>query len=208
MRFLSVGLLGGLLLAGAPASAETAFEQQVLVALNAARTDPAGLTRDLRDYRTSFDGRLVHFPGRAAAMITHEGVKAVDEAIAFLDRQPPLAPVETSALLTASARDLAADQAHGGVGHQASDGTWPNDRLRRHGGGGTISEVVSYGAVDARDVVRQLIVDDGERERGHRHILYAPDLRFAGVACGPHPQYRTMRVIDLSITPDGGYPKR
>jgi len=203
MRFLAIGLLGGLLLAAAPASAETMFEQQVRAALNAARADPAGLACDLRDYRTYFDGRLVHLPGQAAAMVTHEGVKAVDEAIAFLDRQPPLAPVEASAVLAASARDLGEDQARGGVGHQASDGAWPNDRLRRHGGGGTISEVVSYGAVDARDVVRQLIVDDGERERGHRHILYAPDLRFAGVACGPHPQYRTMCVIDLSVTPDG-----
>jgi len=188
-----------------PVSAPTQVpsEPQVLDALNAARADPAGLARDLRAYRTYFHGHLVRRPDQVAEMVTQEGTGAVDEAIAFLDRQPPLPPLAPSGTLAASARDLAGDQAAGGTGHQGRDGGWPPDRLARHGGGRSIAEVISYGAPDARDVVRQLIVDDGVRDRGHRHILFAPDLRFAGAACGPHREYRTMCVIDLSRTPDG-----
>jgi len=48
-----------------------------------------------------------------------------------------------------------------------------------------------------------LIVDDGVADRGHRTLVYSPELRYAGVSCGPHPIYRTVCVIDLGITADG-----
>jgi len=54
--------------------------------------------------------------------------------------------------------------------------------------------------------MRQLIVDDGVADRGHREIVYSAELRFAGAACGPHPVYGTMCVIDLGVTPDGHWP--
>jgi len=130
----------------------------------------------------------------------------VDETIAFLGRQRALAPVAPAPLLAASAADLVADQAQGGTGHDSSDGATPADRARRHGGGEFVAEVIAYGPADAADVVRQLIIDDGVADRGHRAILYSSELRFAGVACGQHPEYRTVCVIDLGATPDGRAP--
>ena len=59
--------------------------------------------------------------------------------------------------------------------------------------------MIEYGASDAMDAVRQLIVDDGVPDRGHRSILFDPSLRFAGVSCGAHPAYRSMCVIDLGV---------
>ena len=184
-------------------AAETSLEAQVLAALNSARTDPQNYARGLQRYRTYFDGDLIRYPGQAADLQTEEGVAAVDEAIAFTGRQPALAPVDGAPLLAASAADLAADQASGGIGHSGSDGSSPADRARRHGGGGYVAEVIAYGPVDAADVVRQLIIDDGVPDRGHRSILYSPELRFAGVACGHHPEYRVVCVIDLGIRSDG-----
>jgi len=185
------------------AAAETPFEQQVLAALNGVRTDPASFARDLQQYRTYFRGTLLHYPGQTSDLETEEGVAAVDETVEFLAKQTPLAPVANAPLLAASASDLAADQARGGTGHESSDGASPSDRARRHGGGAYIAEVIAYGPMDAADVVRQLVIDDGVPDRGHRLIIYAPELRFAGVACGPHPQYDTVCVIDLSATQDG-----
>jgi uncharacterized protein YkwD len=62
--------------------------------------------------------------------------------------------------------------------------------------------VIAYGPVDAIDAVRQLIVDDGVQDRGHRVIIFSPELKFAGVSCGKHPEFQTMCVIDMSISPD------
>jgi hypothetical protein len=55
--------------------------------------------------------------------------------------------------------------------------------------------------------MRQLIVDDGVADRGHRSIVFSGELRYAGAACGPHPVYRTMCVIDLGVMPDGRDPQ-
>ena len=55
----------------------------------------------------------------------------------------------------------------------------------------------------AAEVVRQLIVDDDVPGRGHRKALFAAEMRYAGIACGPHRTYRVMWVADLGRTPDG-----
>ena len=62
------------------------------------------------------------------------------------------------------------------------------------------AEAISYGYQNPRDVVRQLIVDDGVQGRGHRKVLFDSLLRFAGVGCGPHRVYGAMCVIDFSGT--------
>lgn len=207
MRFGVVGamIVAGVLIAPGMVGAQTPFECQVLAALNAARTDPVAYADGLRQYRGYFRDKMLRYPGTVEDIETEEGVVAVDEAAAVLDRQKPLPPVEPALLFMVSARDLAIEQAEGGTGHDGRDGSSPGDRAKRHGGGGFVAEVIAYGPADAADVIRQLIVDDGVADRGHRVILYSPELRFAGVACGPHPDYRTLCVIDLGMRPDGRY---
>jgi len=206
------GILQGamtLILLGASGrlSAATTFEQQVLVALNAARANPIAYAKSLQQYRTYFRANILRYPGQEAEVETQEGVKVVDETIAFLANRASLQPIQASPLLGSAAMDLVLDQsATGNTGHEGGDGGSPSDRARRHGGGSYVAEVIAYGPIDASDVVRQLIVDDGVADRGHRSILYSPDLRFAGVACGPHPEYRVMCVIDLAATADGNVP--
>lgn len=204
MRIRVIAMSVASLLIGVPAAAQTSFERQVLDALNAARSDPAAYARQLRQYRGYFHANLLHYPGKAMDIETQEGVAVVDETIGFLDHQPALPPVEEGSLLEANAAAQVADQARsGGEGHLGSDGSTPAERMRSRGGGTYVAEVIAYGPLDATDVVRQLIVDDGVSDRGHRSILYSGELRFAGVSCGAHPQYRSMCVIDLGVTPDG-----
>jgi uncharacterized protein YkwD len=63
---------------------------------------------------------------------------------------------------------------------------------------GSIGENISYGPDDGLEVVLQLIIDDGVPDRGHRANIFSPDFRLAGVACGPHPTFRTVCVIDFA----------
>jgi uncharacterized protein YkwD len=75
-------------------------------------------------------------------------------------------------------------------------------RIQRHGDWTiAIGEAISYGpyvAERGRDVIAQLIVDDGVPSRGHRKTLYDKDYRLAGVSCGPHPTFETVCVIDFA----------
>ena len=188
-----------LLLSATPASATGSdFERQVLQALNAARTNPAATAAILRNYRNRFQGNFVSFPGNAMRLRTEEGVTPVDEAIQYLARQRSLPPLLSARFLADGAAKHVSDQGRRGlIGHVGSDGSSPSDRLARHDSRRPIAEVIQYGANQPLDVIRQLIVDDGVAGRGHRRILFDPKLHAAGVACGPHRDYRTMCVIDF-----------
>ncbi|RYY23106.1 MAG: CAP domain-containing protein [Sphingomonadales bacterium] len=183
---------------------QPALEQQVLAEINFARTRPSAYAERLRVYRTYFKGRIVYYPGNPNGLRTTEGVKAVDEAIRFLDRQAPLEPIEASRLLARAAADHVTEQGpRGATGHLSANGANPRDRVQKRGGGNYVAEVITYGPPSATEVVRQFIVDDDVPGRGHRKTLFAAEMRFAGVACGPHRVYRTMCVAELGRKPDG-----
>ena len=179
------------------------IEAGVLAALNTARSQPASYVESLMNYRGYFKANLVVIPGHSIDVETQEGTVPVDEAIDFLQTHPALKTLEISDVLTKAAAAHVAEQARtGGTGHFSADGSSPGDRTAKQGGGKAVAEVIAYGAADAEDVIRQLIIDDGVADRGHRVVMFADHLRYAGVACGPHPEFGTMCVIDMGDTPD------
>jgi hypothetical protein len=204
----------GALLAAQVACAQSpvnpaALARDVLAALNAARMDPVTYAVGLKTYRGFFKANIVVMPGNPVDYETVEGTAPVDEAISYLAGQGMAAPLAPAGILAAAAAGHVAEQSVSGrTGHYSVDGSGPGDRIVKQGGGPLVAEVIAYGAVDAADVIRQLIVDDGVPDRGHRNVLFLPQLRYAGVACGPHPEFKTMCVIDMADTPDGQSPGR
>ncbi len=175
------------------------FERAVLTAINAARENPQAMAEALRAYRAAFDGHVVREGGDPIGVATVEGPRAVDEAIAVLERQRPLPPLDHGPVLTRAAQSWADAQGpRGALGHGS-----PGARVREAGGDIYVGETISYGMATPLAVVRQLIVDDGVPGRGHRTLLFSAGYRFAGVGCGDHARYGSMCVIDFAGTPDG-----
>lgn len=201
-RYLrSVLLLCFGLAAAWPAYAKS-LEDAVLDEINFARTQPREYARELRTYRTAFNGRIVS--DRHGERMTFEGVRAVDEAIAFLERQQPLPPLRRGQVLALAADDHASEQGYeGSRGHVSADGATPGRRVTARGGGRYVSETISYGENDPVGVVRSLIVDDGVANRGHRAVIFTANLRYAGIGCGPHAAYDYLCVMDYGQTADG-----
>lgn len=203
-RLVPLAVVLALLPASAPGYPSAA---EMLAELNRLRTDPSGYAASLEDYRRLFgtsDSKTYTLPGETLARLSIDGVPAVDEAIAALKRQPPLAPLSAGPVLESAARTLAEDQAaSGATGHRSASGLSPGDRVKAQGGDIYVSEVVSYGFDSAEAAVRQLVIDDGVAGRGHRRTLLSPELRFAGIWCGPHARLGAMCVVDLSAWPAG-----
>lgn len=143
--------------------------------------------KDMQDGIFLKDGYLIE---------TKEGQAAVDEAIAFLNTAPSAPPLELSTCLSRSAQDHANDQGQtGDTGHIGEDGSNPGSRAARHVTGTPYcGENISYGSRSARDIVIQLLVDDGVPDRGHRKGLFRKDFKSIGIGYGPHPRYRHMSV--------------
>ena len=163
-----------------------ALEDEVLLKLNQVRADPAAYARELRQEVAAGKGDPVQADGDEDAFA---------DAVAFLAAQKPLPPLSRDERLAASARaHVIAQGARGDVGHGAFGQRLISSGVRA----AQAAENISYGEPTAREVVRQLVVDVGVPDRGHRKTIVAADYQVAGVACGPHVQYGAMCVIDFA----------
>jgi len=150
------------------------------------------------------NGNSMVLPG-GTRIRTKEGTAAVDEAISFLRKTQPQAPLAQSPGLSRAAADHCADQAGGGFGHAGRDASNAGGRMSRYGSpSGSWGENISYGKSRARDVVIALIIDDGLRARKHRVNIFNPNFNFAGAAFGRHARFGTMCSMDFA----GGYAER
>ena len=189
-----------LVLAAPAVARDHGLGEQVLEEINLARTDPRAYAGFIRDFRSRFRGKYYVQPGSTTRIQTDEGVAAVDEAIRYLSRLKPLPPLAWSAGLAAAAAELADEQGRSGdTGHNGRESRGMRERIERHGEWtGTIGENIGYGPEGARNMVIQLIVDDGVPGRGHRINTFSRDYKTAGVACGDHPRFGSMCVIDFA----------
>jgi uncharacterized protein YkwD len=178
------------------------LEAQIVEQVNLARTQPGRYADLIEQTRSEFQGRFRVREGRLPVR-TEEGLPAVDEAIAYLRRQRPLAPLEPSPGMSRAAQDHADDQSRTGeTGHEGSDGSEAPQRMARYGRWlERAGENIAYGYGDARETVMQLIIDDGYPSRGHRKNFFTPGFHRIGVGCAPHPRYRRMCTMTLA----GGY---
>ncbi|MDE2486145.1 MAG: CAP domain-containing protein [Alphaproteobacteria bacterium] len=190
---LPAALAAAIPIFAATATSAATRNEAVLAEINFARMHPAQYGREL-------EHAALRGGPEGLSEIGNEDVGALAHALAFLERQRPLPPLEESAGLDAAARAhaLAQGRTHE-VGHVSPDGATLSDRLHRHGvWSGLSGEDISYGYQSPRDIVRQLIVDSGVPDRGHRQNIFGAHYRAVGVACAPHREYGAMCVIEFA----------
>jgi uncharacterized protein YkwD len=167
---------------------------------NLVRRDPGAYASHLEALLPRFDGMMMERPGRPM-LRTEEGAAAVREAIAALRARRPVQPLVWSKGLAGAAADHVQDQGPiGGLEHHGTDGSDPASRAERRGRWVSgMAENIAYGENPARDVVMQLLVDDGVPDRGHRNNVLDGNWGVEGVACGPHRDYRQICVMDYAV---------
>jgi uncharacterized protein YkwD len=176
------------------------IEKNIVLELNKVRSNPETYAEQyIKPRRRYYHGSLYEPPGQIALQ-TVEGVRALDECVEALRKAKPTGLLHPSSGLTSAARDHASDQEKTGrTGHTGSDGSSLTQRVNRYGDwDGLIGENISYGNIDARDVVIQLLIDDGVSSRGHRQNILNGQFAKIGTAVGRHPEYRFMCVMDFA----------
>jgi len=184
------------------------LEKDLVQEINLARTQPKAYAAFLEQLRPNYKGGRGQGPGQRTTvtqdgqttLITAEGPKALDEAIAFLRSTSPLPPLEVSKGMSLGARDHVKEQERTGtIGHQGRGGSQPGDRVNRYGRWqGMISENIAFGMDSARSMTAALIIDDGVPSRGHRKNIFDARARVMGVACGSHRAGKNLCVTTFA----------
>ncbi len=203
-------LFCALLLLVAPATGHSApadLPRDVLREINRLRANPREYAAYLESLRPSYrpNGLRETTPG-GMLIRTREGVSALNEAIRSLRGVGSLPPISYCDGLASAARDHALEQSRSGqTGHAGLSGSSPFNRMERYGSWlDAAGENIAYGALTARDIVANLVIDDGVPGRGHRVSLLKSTFGVAGVGISEHPRYRMVCVIDLA----GGFVAR
>jgi uncharacterized protein YkwD len=207
MRFslflpLAYSLFAPLLFAADPSAAAVVPDPVTAAAIiremNLARQNPSLYARFIEQTRQNYSGAVYLLPGNVR-LRTHEGVRALDDAIQFLRHAKPQPPLALSPGLCLAAADHCREQAGGATGHCGSHRSDPGNRISRYG---VLSqgwaENIAYGRNTAREIVLALIVDDGVRGRGHRKNIFNPTYNVAGAAYGPHARFGSVCSIDFA----------
>ena len=176
----------------AAASATATLEDGIFAEMNLARSAPKEYAKLIVPRLAHYTGKNYKPPGAVVTLVTQEGACAVEDAVSFLNKQLPVQPFERmSVSMTRAARDHVLDTGPKGlIGHTGSDGSSPFDRLDRYGRWtGSAGDNISYGNGAARDMVIQLIVDDGVPDRGHRLNIFSPNFAVGECARMPAPAH-------------------
>jgi len=178
------------------------LEAEVLKETNLARTAPRFYASHLEEMRKYFHGKELRRPGKLP-VLTKEGVSALTEAIRFMEKATPVPKLRLSGGMSRGARDhIDVQGSTGSVGDGSAGGSRPHERIGLYESWEKIvGENIAYGYEHARDAILSFIIDDGVPKRGHRQNILNPNFHVVGLACGPHPVYRTICVIIFA----GGY---
>lgn len=173
------------------------IEKDVILEMNKARTNPKKyaelyIVPFAKKFRS--DGTYMK---NGVIMLTREGVAAVNECIEEMSERKPVGILRPEKGLALAAQSHATSQAQaGGYGHEGTDGSSPFTRIEKYGVFHTAGENISYGCKTAREIVLQLLVDDGVQNRGHRKNLFNPAFTQTGVGYADgHKVYKAECVI-------------
>ncbi len=176
------------------------LEKEIIFEINLFRSNPALYAEKyIAPLAKNFNNKILTYPGDLPIK-TVEGVSALNECVHELKRMKPLPLIYPNKELTRAAKDHCRDQSKSGAtGHTGGDRSNLRTRIERHGDWEKqIAENIAYGNTSARQTIIFLLIDDNVRSRGHRKTFLNQDLKLVGVACGSHPEYRTMCVMDFA----------
>ena len=176
------------------------LEKEVVYEINLFRSNPSAYAEKyIAPLAQYYDKKILYYPGDKS-ILTKEGVNALRECVRALKEAAPAPVLYPDKLLTKAANDHQKDQAKTGkTGHIGKDRSNSRIRIERYGKWQVrIAENIAYGNTSARQIIIFLLIDDNVKSRGHRANLLQHDFKLVGVACGTHPRYTTMCVMEFA----------
>ena len=163
------------------------IEQDIFNCHNDIRTNPFSYISKLKDLIPYFKDKIYHHP-LEDAITTYEGTEAIEEATQYLKSLKPMRSLKYSEEISKACRDHITDIGSKGLtGHIGSDGSNITDRLEKYcEWDGIVAENLDFGFKEASNIVMNMIMDDGVKERCQRRNIFSREFNYIGIGVGPH----------------------
>lgn len=161
------------------------LQDQVISQIAALRSDPSSFIKDLEAMKASYKDNLLTLSS-GERLTSSEGLAPINEVLGILRAAKPLRTFSVAPGLNKAAADHIDDMVKNDLtGHKGSNGSFPPKRVEKYGTWSlAVKENISYRAQSARDIVLNMLIDDGNPKREHRNNLLSPSLRFIGAGSG------------------------
>ena len=172
------------------------IKREVIAESNRIRTNPKAYIPILEDYLSNFDGNQLRLPDKNEILETEEGPMAYKEAIEFLKNQKPINVIEYDEEASKVALEYSKFLSNSKEG-QVEDENQIEQRVEKYlDYDYSISENIDFGGSTGVEVIVNLLVDDGVKNRTHRENLFSDKYEYYGVGVFEHPDYDFCTVID------------
>ena len=172
------------------------IKREVIAESNRIRTNPKAYIPILEEYLKNFDGNLLTLPEKKEILETEEGPRAYKEAIEFLKNQKPINIIEYDEEASKVAQDYSKFLSNSKE-DQVEDESQIEQRVEKYlEYDYSISENIDFGGSTGIEVIVNLLVDDGVKNRTHRDNLFSDKYEYYGVGVFEHPEYDYCTVID------------
>ena len=170
------------------------FAQKVIEEVNKIRLNPKTYSNKIRGYLSCFQGNVLRIP-KQPGLMTNEGPAAYQEAADFLLSLPKLQPLTLDNSLNSAAQDMAEELSHYDNFEQM-DAINRDSILEKYGHyEGQFGESTDFGSMSPEMVVVNLLVDDGNKSRGNRKMLFKETYKKIGCGSSPHNTFKSVTVI-------------
>lgn len=163
-------------------------ENEVLQALNHIRMHPdVILNKDLPHWLDSGEQKKTPY---------------VVSLMADLRKSKPSVVLLRSAKLDSLAMEHARDMGNTGkIGHTGSGGKTFEKRSKNFiQSGNELAESLQYGYEKGRDIVMDLLIDEGVSGTGHRKQILDGNYRYVGIAVHPHKSHYQINTVIINST--------
>ena len=172
--------------------------KEVYEFLNQVRQNPQSIVPELQKMKKHYKDKEYRNPAFNYYIMTEEGVAAVDDAIKYLESSYPQQTLERHEGLEEAARELVDHLGPEGMTNAKDPAMAIEKRVKQKiNEPGAIAENLSFGWPNAREIVIQMIVDDGVPSRGHRSNIMSGNFEKVGVAIGKHKTFQCVCALEF-----------
>jgi uncharacterized protein YkwD len=186
------------------------LEKELFSLHNELRMNPQSYIQKLKECLKYFRHKIFHPPGEDPIQ-TYEGQEAVYDAIQFLKTQKPVDRLEFNDNIARACKDHANDIGEKGLAtHEGSDDKNISDRIEKYcEWDGATAESLDFGFKTAENIIINLLIDDGVKDRYQRLNLFNEKFKYIGIGAANHRDYGICVVFGyvMNVRPLGSEPK-